>query len=248
MDILKRKKTVFIVIALIVVGLLFAFFILKNGGASANDQRNEIQKFVAIQKSGMEMRDKLGQDTPYSLIYVAAKSHELAGAKPEAAVREAESEYLENQALLQLAEKNGIKVSDSDVKQYIEKNCKEGKSAQNYSEIEKACEKENITFEDTFYKNFEYYKTQYIINLLDDKLQKKYVKDNKTSKDSADADTDNDDWNDKWADITKSAVTGYKNSADYKKCSEFLKDAEKLYLGNDNENISMIKKVDQDLR
>ena len=76
MDILKRKKTVFIVIALIVVGLLFAFFILKNGGASANDQRNEIQKFVAIQKSGMEMRDKLGQDTPYSLIYVAAKSHE----------------------------------------------------------------------------------------------------------------------------------------------------------------------------
>ncbi|NLD10878.1 MAG: hypothetical protein GX671_03900 [Clostridiales bacterium] len=90
-----------------------------------------------------------------------------------------------------------------------------------------------------FYKNAEFYRGQYIINKLQDKLQNEYLQDDKNT-----SNEDIDKWNKHWDEITRSLVAKYKKTSGYEELNVFLKATEKLYLSQDSENIDLIRKVD----
>ena len=134
MDAIIKKKRLILIAIIIFIGLAVYAVCNTNGQntASANDEQDSIQQFDCIQKSSIEKREKLNQNSQYSLIYAAAKSRELVGDKPEDAIKDAETEYVEKQALIWESQNEGISVSDSDAHKHLIAICDEAKSADNY--------------------------------------------------------------------------------------------------------------------
>jgi len=133
-----------------------------NWNQASNEQRMSI--YCALVKEYMLLVEDLGEDTPYPSMKRSVKGSMMSSGLTQAnALEQAEEYLLEEKAVFWRAEQDGIKVSDQDVKAYIQENIISGIVREpDYDVVSKACEKEGITFEDTIWA----YKNSYKVDLI----------------------------------------------------------------------------------
>lgn len=124
---LMTRRSIFIMAVILAVLFGFDAYLFVNK-ADADDNTENLQKFVQIQKEGIALREKLGENSAYAQIYVSSEVNKLDGTSDEEAVSKAIREYTENQALLKLAEKKGISCSAADVNEYMKELITEAES------------------------------------------------------------------------------------------------------------------------
>ena len=133
-----------------------------NWNQASNEQRMSI--YCALIKEYMLLVDDLGENTPYPAMKRNVKGSMITGGMTQdAAIEQAETYLISEQAVLWKAGQDGIRVTDREVKAYIQENII-SKVAQeaDYDTVSKACEKEGITFEDTIWAYTDSYRMDLI--------------------------------------------------------------------------------------
>ena len=120
--------------------------------------------YCALIKEYMLLVEDLGTETPYPAMKRSVKGSMMsAGLTQEEAIKQAEEILTAEQAVFWRAEQDGIKVSDDEVKQYIQENIiSKVASEADYDTVSKVCEQEGITFEDTIWAYENSYKVDFI--------------------------------------------------------------------------------------
>ncbi len=133
-----------------------------NWNQASNEQRMSI--YCALIKEYMLLVEDLGENTPYASMKRTIKGSMMtSGLTQEEAIAQAEKYLIEEQAVFWRAEQDGIKVTDEEVTSYIQKNViSKVVEEEDYDVVSKACEREDITFEDTVWA----YKNSYKVDLI----------------------------------------------------------------------------------
>lgn len=135
-----------------------------NWNQASNEQRVSI--YCALVKEYMILVERLGEDTPYPAMKRSVKGSMMSdGLTQDEAIEKAKKYLLEEQAVFWRAEQDGVKISDSSLKSYIQQNIiSKVAQEEDYITVSKACEKEGITFEDTIWA----YKDSYKVDCIKD--------------------------------------------------------------------------------
>lgn len=152
-----------------------------NWNQASNEQRMSI--YCALIKEYMLLEDALGKDTPYPAMKRSVKGSMMtSGMTQDQAIDHSKEYLIEEQAVFWRAEQDGIKVTDEEVKAYIQRNVI-SKIAQeeDYDVVSKACEKEGITFEDTIWA----YASSYKVDLIGEKAGIQSYEDMETYKEES---------------------------------------------------------------
>lgn len=133
-----------------------------NWDQASNEQRMSI--YCALIKEYMLLTEDLGENTPYPAMKRNVKGSMMTGGlTQEAAITQAETYLISEQAVLWKAGQEGIHVTDKEVKSYIQENIiSKVVQEEDYDAVSKVCEKEGITFEDTIWAYEDSYKMDLI--------------------------------------------------------------------------------------
>lgn len=136
-----------------------------NWEQATNEQRLSI--YCALIKEYMLLAEDLGEETPYPAMKRSVKGSMMsAGLTQTEAIEQAEEYLITEQAVFWYAERNGIIVTDDELKKYIQNNIiSKVAEEKDYDTVSKACQEEGISFEDTIWA----YENSYKVDLIGEK-------------------------------------------------------------------------------
>lgn len=186
--------------------------------------KSQIEEYFKSQKDNIKLSEKLTKTTPYDSIYGNVKIRELSGETKNKAIEGAIDDYIEKEAFTWYANENGIVVSDAEVKKHMEALIAEAKKADNYAEVEAACNKAGMTYEEFVRKNAELYKVEIIKNILYMTEYDKYKSENGV--------VDGEEFNREWMNYKEDLISGFKQTEKFEKLQKVINNCVSLIKSN----------------
>ena len=214
------KRYSIVAICILLIGSVF-----YNATAFGTDINNEnttyLKEYVGLQVEKIELQNKLDEDSTYPEYYMREKSLELDDISPNEAMEAAQNSIIETEALCWYAKENGMIVSDYEVDKLLNKIIEESKNAENYAEIQEACDSAGVTFETTVLENRLFYEKQLYVDKVYELEYSKMYPGEEISADNLEK--MEAEWNEAWEKLVLNIVELYKNTEEYKNLNSALK-------------------------
>ena len=168
--------------------------------------------YAKIQKQGIELQKAIGENSIIPQFFIKTNSMILNGATEAEAREEASKQLVEDMAIKEYADNNGIAVSEEELNKFIDDIIQVAHEDNNFSEIQFSCEKQGLTFEETLYNN----KAHYYMDCLKSKIYRNLIKKtfgNRTKINEFEI----KEIDRKWDDLKEKSVKTYKEEPEYKK-------------------------------
>lgn len=220
----KRVKCVkrYSIMAICLLLTVSVFYNVTVFGDDINDENTAyLKNYLDLQVDKIELQNELDEDSTYPEYYMREKSLELDNISSNEAMEAAEDSIVETEALCWYAKENGIIVSDYDVDKLLNKIIEESKSAENYNEIQEACDSAGIAFETTVYENRLFYEKQLYLDKVYEHEYSKMYPGEKISADNLE--NVEAEWIEAWEKVVLDIVELYKNTDEYKNLNKALR-------------------------
>ena len=233
---MKSKKILLLCVCIIIISILFLIIVSASkpdGDNQKSDNKEVLNSFVQLQIGKFERQNVLGSSSTYPDFWYNVNLGEMTGESNKTNIKDAKMQIIETEAICYYAEQNGIIVTDAEIQEQIENIILEGKEADNYKEIEAACESAGISFEEIVNKNKSYYIKQIYVDKVYFDEYKRYH--NSESQITTEGFTDGTlEWENEWNTIRDDIVTEFKKTEKYSKLKKALdKDCEIIKAENE---------------
>ncbi len=208
-----------IAICTLLVGCVI-FNVTAFGSDSYDENSVCLNNYLKLQVDKIELQNKLDEDSTYPEYYIREKSLELGDISLNESMKKTKDSIVETEALCWYAKVNGIIVNDYDVDKLMDEIIKEGKDAENYKEIQEACDNAGVAFETTVYKNRIFYEKQLYADKVYESEYSKMYPQKKISADNLE--NVDEEWAKSWEQIVQDIVDMYKNTDEYRSLSKAL--------------------------
>jgi len=222
-----RVRTLIIIAAIVVVVVIFVVMKM-NTLAENTPQNNEttMVQFINVEATAIELRDIMGEESIFPQLYEGYEQYQQTGLPKGEAFAKAQEDMIERKSMYQAAVENGFSVTDVEVNTYIDQLLAEMKKGTDYSKVESVFAKTNITLEDTYRKNFTFYKEGLAI--------KNYTDNEYSQMQANEATTDPDAYSKKFNELQKNAIASYKKTPDYNKLIKQINEMKPTIMNSDN--------------
>lgn len=194
--------------------------------------KSQMEEYFKSQKDNIKLSEKLTKETPFDSIYGNVKSRELSGETKNKAIEGAVDDYIEYAAFTWYADENNIVVSDAKVEMHMLDLIAEAKKADNYEEVEAACNEAGMTYEEFVRKNADLYKVEIIKNILYMTEYDKYKSEKGV--------VDGDEFNKEWKIYKEDLISGFKQTEKFEKLKKVINNCVSL-IKSDVTDVSEIK-------
>ena len=160
---------VLILIATLLLGTIANIKVFAQNTSYADDI---LTSYAKIQKQGNELQKAIGENSIIPQLFIKTNSMILNGATEVEAREEASKQLVEDMAIQEYADNNGISVSKDELKIFIDDIIQVAHEDNNFSAIKSSCEKQGLTFEETLYNN----RAHYYIDCLKSKIYRNLIK------------------------------------------------------------------------
>lgn len=213
---MKNKKRLLILLICSVAAailVLIAVYASKNDSDNhAGGNREALDSFIEIQIGKFERQCALGSDSTYPDFWYEVNLGELTGKSNTANVESAKEQIIETEAICYYAEKNNIIVTDDEIQERIKDIVSEGREADNYKEIETACESAGTSFDEIINKNKSFCAKQMYTDKVYSDAYDKYYENESRSSESKDKVLN---WDKEWKSVKKRIVESFKETGRY---------------------------------
>jgi len=211
----KKFSLLSLCLLLAVVVILIMVNVLRNDSDDqASDNSEALNSFVELQIGKFERQCSLGLSSTYPDFWYEVNLGELTEESSEKNIESAEEQIIETEAICYYAEQNGITVTNDEIREQIENIISDGEEADNYQEIETACESAGTLFEEIVNKNQSYYAKQMYVDKIYFDEYNKYYED--TGQATREGSTDEVlDWDKEWEAIKSRFVASFKKTERY---------------------------------
>lgn len=159
-----------LVLALVLGLLLYSYYDKRDAEKDWESQTREqqLQVYFDLTRESILLQEKLGK-TPYITMLRSVKGNMItSGMTKEQALENAGELIVAEQALIWYAEEHDIHATDKDVANYIKTYViEEVKNAEGFDQMEEACHKAGMTFEDSIWAYESSYKSAYIASQIE---------------------------------------------------------------------------------
>lgn len=207
---MKSIKVKIIIAIGIAVALIMSicFYTSKSDAQDLSVQEKiRTEQYFQIMEDKITLEKALKKESPYTELSGNIKIRQLNGQSEQEAIKGATDDYLEKKAILWFANRKGIEVGEQELEDYLQSLLDDAKQADNYHEVESACQAAGITYEQFIRSNQTVYKVEYIKNILYMNLYDDLSAENET--------LDGDTFNEMWAEYKAEIVEDYKASTQY---------------------------------
>ena len=231
------KRAMAVIAAFLVIACIGGAALFTSKPAAAEDlESDNLMQYARLQKEGLAVKEKLGEDTPYPDLYVMAEALvSLKGMDAEQAMGQAEERYTEKQALVWYAQKQGVRVTSEEVEKHIDALIRQAKGAENYDEVNEAYKAAGLTLEEQYRQNRIYYEKDYIISKFYEKWAEEFFKEEMASEESIDS---------AWQQTISQVTERYKASAEYKGLKPALLASRRIYEKGRGTDLKLLQKAD----
>lgn len=237
---MKLTKRSLLAIGILIVVLCIGFVVFLNSSTAATENavNEDLTKYVELQKNEIYLKKELGNNTPYPRLYMMAEALvELKGVDSEKAIAQATERYVEKQALVWYAEKNGISTTALELEQHINSLIESAKRAENYDELNSAYKSVGLSVEKLYRENVSYYRDDYIIG----KLYDQWISNNAQGKEFSESKMKSIDA--AWERLISEVTASYKESKNYKELRPALTGSKKMFNEGIGKNEKILKKA-----
>lgn len=215
---MKSKKRLLLLCLCLLIISIFLLIIVNiskdNYGNQKEGNKEALSSFVELQIGKFERQNILGLSSTYPDFWYAVNLGKLTEESNKKNIKAAKIQIIETEAICYYAEQNGITLTNAEIQNQIEKIILGGKEADNYKEIETACESAGISFEEIVNKNKSYYIKQiYIDKVYFDEYNKYHKNESQlTTEEFTDGALE---WEKEWKTIRNNIVTAFKKTEKY---------------------------------
>lgn len=236
---MTRKKLIGLIAVISLVLMAVVIYTYSNGSTAEDlvkiQAKSQMEEYFKFQKGNIKLSKKLLKETPYDSIYGNVKSRELSGETRDKAIEGAVDDYIEQEAFIWYANENNIVVSDAKVEMHVLNLITEAKKADNYEEVEAACNKAGMTYEEFVRKNTDLYRVEIIKNILYMSEYDKYKSEKGV--------VDGEEFNGEWTIYKVNLISRFKQTERFEKLQKAVNNCVTL-IESDVTDVSKIKNKD----